>query len=106
MWQYGKTRARDLWQELGPRLAAWDTRPGVELRSETDEPIWGVCWRSAATPGGLILNLCNYRKNAATFQIVRGKEHVHTQDVLTAATGGGQVTLQPLETRLLLLKNP
>ncbi len=103
-WQYGKTRARDLWQELWPRLSAWGASPGVELRSEAGEHVWGVCWRSVATPGGFILNLCNYRRDPVACRIVRGQQPVHARNVLTATADGALMTLQPLETRLLRIE--
>ena len=105
-WHHGKTTARDLWQGLWPRLAAWGASPAVELWSEAGDHVWGVCGRSVATPGGLILNLCNYRKDPATFRIVRGGQAVHTRDVLKSTTAGASVTLKPLETRLLCIAAP
>jgi hypothetical protein len=103
-WQYGKSRARDLWQELWPRLSAWGASPRVELRSEAGEHVWGVGSRSVASPGGLFLNLCNYSKVPTTFRILRGREPVRTRNVLTATADGALMTLQSLETRLLCIK--
>ena len=103
-WHYGKTRARDLWQELWPRLSAWGTSPDVELRSEAGERVWGVAWRSVATRAGLILNLCNYRNDPATFRIIRGQKPVRSHNVLTATDEDALQTLLPLETRLLRIE--
>jgi hypothetical protein len=105
-WHHGKTTARELWQELWPRLAAWGTSPAVELRSETGDHVWGVCGRSVTTPGGLILNLCNYRKEPETFRIIRGGQAVHTRDVLKSTTASASVALKPLESRLLCIAAP
>ncbi len=100
-WHYGKTRARDLWQELWSRLPAWGASPAVELRSEAGEHVWGVSWRSAPMPGALVVNLCNYRNNRTTFQILCSQHAVRSRNVLKGTAEGVSMTLEPLEIRLL-----
>jgi beta-galactosidase GanA len=77
-------------------------RPAVELR-EGNLPAWGVEWRSAQMSGGTVVNLCNYRHDAARLTLVRDGRPVPATDVLTGERIKGALTLKPLEVRLLCL---
>jgi hypothetical protein len=105
-WRHGQTSARDLWQALWSRLGTWGVSPRVTLRSEAGKPVWGVCGRSVATPDGLILNVCNYAADPASFRVIRGPEGARVRDVLTGAEVVGTVALNPLEVRLLRIEGP
>ncbi|MGC8642545.1 MAG: hypothetical protein ACP5XB_22035, partial [Isosphaeraceae bacterium] len=102
-WQYGKTKSRELAHALGPRLVGWGERPRIELRTESGEPVWGICCRSVATAEGLIVNLCNEGKNPTTFRMLRDGKGVAARDVLLGTEVGATLTLQPLQPRLLRL---
>ena len=105
-YKYGVTSARDLHRILG--RYSYVLHPGVELRGASPDPVWGVEWRSAQTPGGTVVNLCNYRKEPMTVALFRAGQPVVARDVLTGAKVEGQLTLAPLEVRLVKLepRNP
>lgn len=100
-WRYSKNSWRDLWRELPARLAAWNVRPAVELRTRGGERPWGVEWCTVSTPGGLIVNLCNERNDAVTLTMTRGQGGGPFRDVLTGEPVRPALTLKPLEVRLL-----
>jgi hypothetical protein len=98
------TSARKLCELLATKLPEWNVRPTVELREAGRPIVWGVEWRSAETPRGTVVNLCNYRKEPVTIALTRANQTVSARDVLTGQPVNGSVTLQPLEVRLLRLE--
>jgi hypothetical protein len=103
LFRHGPTSARDLHARITARLPAWNLHPAVELRGTDPGPVWGVEWRSADTPAGVVLNLCNYLKTPVTVSLRQGGRETSAQDLLNGAPAAGPVTLQPLEVRLLRL---
>lgn len=99
--RHGSTSARDLHAQILPRLPAWNLRPAVELRRTDQQPPWGVEWRSAETRDGLVVNLCNYRKEPMTVTLNPGLLAAPARDVLTGDRVDSPLTLSPLEVRLL-----
>ena len=83
-------------------------RPAVALGTGTSggERPWGVAWRSAATPGGLVVNLCNEPNDPVTLTVTGGRDGGPFRDVLTARRSGPRLTLKPLEVRLLRQASP
>ena len=86
------------------KLSQWNVRPDVELRDADGQPAWGIQWRTAPTPQGLIVNLCNYRKTPTVVELIRGGQHAAGEDVLSGQRFDGRLILAPLEAKLLRLK--
>ncbi len=61
----------------------------------------GVEWRCAETSEGLVVNLCNHRKEATTVVVSRRGGNAAVRDVLASERTENPVTLAPLEVRLL-----
>ena len=102
---FGPARvARDWYVPIMAELSQWNVRPDVELRDADGQPAWGVQWRTAPTPQGLIVNLCNYRKTPAVVELIRGGQHAAGEDVLSGQRSDGRLILAPLEVKLLRLK--
>jgi hypothetical protein len=99
----GTASARDLHHRMLEQLRGWKIAPAVEVRGTDDAPPWGVEWRSAETPDGTVVNLCNYRRESVRVDLLRAGQTVSGQDVLTGARVDGPCTLKPLEVRLLRL---
>jgi hypothetical protein len=97
----GADSSRTLHAQLLARLPAWGLRPAVELRGVDGQPVWGVEWRSAETPRGTVVDLCNYRKDRLEVVLTRAGRPLPTQDVLSGDRVDGPFGLEPLEVRLL-----
>lgn len=97
---------RDLQTQIIAKLAGWNLRPSVDLRGDDGKAVWGVEWRTAETPAGLVVNLCNYRKTPVTVTLFRAGQQTSAFDVLSGARVEGPLTLPPLEVRLLRLAKP
>ena len=102
--EYAKTTWRDLWVRLLTKLKAWGVQPLVEVRDRKGEPIWGVAWRCAETPKGIIVNLCNYRQDSVTVTLWRDRRQVFAVDLVSNGQKTRQFTLTPLQVRLLQVK--
>ena len=99
--RHGSTSSRELHEQILAKLPAWNLRPALELREAGRQPAWGVEWRSAETPAGTVVNLCNYRKEPVTVVLMRDRQPMAAQDVLTGRPVDGLLTLAPLEVQLL-----
>ncbi len=99
--RHGATSARELHAQLTARLPAWNLHPALELRGADQQPAWGVEWRSAETHDGMVVNLCNYRREPATVTFSQRERLASAHDVLTGDQVGSSLTLSPLEVRLL-----
>jgi hypothetical protein len=95
------TSSRDLRRQIIPRLSTWNVQPDVTLLDASNQPAWGVEWRTANMPAGLIINLCNYDKKPATLTLLRNGQAIAARDVLNETQIKGPLTLAPLEVRLL-----
>ncbi len=102
--EYGKTSWRDLWQVFSERLKSLGVKPLVEVRDEKGLPIWGVAWRCAETPNGIIVNLCNYRQDAVKVTLWRDSKEVTGVDLLNGEQLSRSFTLSPLQIRLMLIR--
>ena len=98
---HGVTSCPKLFAQIMAKLPAWNVHPAVELRGVDGQAVWGVEWRSAETPDGLVVNLCNYQKTPVTVTLVRANRAVSARDVLSGERVDGPLTLAPLEVRLL-----
>ncbi|MCL5099193.1 MAG: beta-galactosidase [Candidatus Omnitrophica bacterium] len=105
-YQFGPTKWEDLWNVLLKNLPAWGVNPAVELRSPDGSPLWGVEWRSSQTPKGTVVNLCNYRQTPVTFELFRGDKAVRATDCLSGELLPRNLSLKPLEIRLVCLAKP
>lgn len=99
--RFGPDTWHTLWQTLGARSPSWGIRPYVDVRDAGGNPVWGVEWRSARTPYGTVVNLCNYRTQPVTIRLQRAGRPVTATDVLTGRRVAGPVTLKPLQTLLV-----
>jgi hypothetical protein len=99
--RHGPTSARELHAQIMARMSRWNLRPAVELREAGQPSAWGVEWRSADTPAGLVVNLCNYRKEPVTVVLNRSGQAVAARDCLDDSRVNGALTLQALEVKLL-----
>jgi len=99
--EYGKTTWRDLWQVLLTKLKYLGVKPLVEVRSETEEPIWGIAWRCAETTNGIIVNLCNYRHDTVKVTLWHNEKPIGGTDLLNNEKSSGSFTLLPLQIRLV-----
>ena len=104
--RHGSTSARALHKQLMTRLPACNLRPAVELRGADQQPAWGVEWRSAATHDGLLVTLCNYRKEPTTVTLTQDEQPGFVRDVLTGALVHEPLGLSSLEVRLLRFERP
>jgi len=102
--RYTATSSRDLFGQILAKLHAWNLNPQVTLQGSDQKPVWGVEWRTAETPEGLVVDLCNYRKEPAALSLVQSGKNVVARDVLTGQRIAGPMVLQPLEVRLLRLE--
>ncbi len=102
--QGGCGSAGALWKQVLAKLPGWNLHPQVQLRGGDGRPVWGVEWRSANAPTGLVVNMCNYRNLPVSVTLARARQEVKTQDVLSGQRISGALTLQPLEIRLLRLE--
>jgi hypothetical protein len=93
--------AADLWKQVLASLPGWNLHAQVDLRGTDDQPVWGVEWRSATAPDGLLVNMCNYRNVPVSVTCARKGQTVRARDVLTGQRINGPITLGPLEIRLL-----
>ena len=100
---YAKTGWKALWQAANGRLAAWKIAPEIQVTDAQGKAVWGVEWRVARAPNGTVLNLCNYRQTPLDLTLTRDGKAFAGRDVLSGATVGQKLTLQPLETRLITL---
>jgi hypothetical protein len=96
-----RSTARDLHAPVMAKLSLWGIRPTVDLQGADGKPVWGVEWRTASSPQGLIVNLCNYRKMPATAELILDGRVAAAQDVLSGDQTDGKLTLAPLESKLL-----
>jgi hypothetical protein len=101
----GVASAEDFWTHILAKLPSWNLRPEVELRGADQKPVWGVEWRIAKTAEGLVVNLCNYRKEPMSVSLARANRTLSARDVLSGSHITGPLTLQPLEARLLHLEH-
>ena len=100
---YGKTTWQDLWKNLQPRLVGWNAGPAIALGGDDAQPVWGVEWRTARTPSGILLNLCSHRQINMKVRIV-GSGPTRATDVLTGERVAWPLELRPMEVRLLKLQ--
>jgi hypothetical protein len=101
---YQHTPVRKLWAEVLAKLASWNVQPAVALLDNDGKPAWGVEWRTAETPEGLVVNLCNYLDTPVTITVNQAGKPAAATDVLTGKPFEGPQTLQPMEVRLLRVK--
>lgn len=103
--EYGKTSWQNLWQVLLEKLKSWGVKPLVEVRDDKGMPIWGVAWRCAETPYGIIVNLCNYRHDTVRVTLWQNSKRVKGIDLLSSERLS-VTTLKPLEIRLISVDQP
>jgi hypothetical protein len=76
--------------------------PAVELINvQTGQRPWGVEWECAQVDGKTIINVCNYGHDPMPLRLMAKGTRVAAIDALTGEKVGPEVTLQPLEVRLL-----
>ncbi len=85
-------------------MARAGVHPPIDLLDESGKLVWGVEWKTADTPDGLVIDLCNYLNTPLTFTLSRGGRRRNALDVLTGLPASGPITLQPLEVRLFAVK--
>lgn len=68
--------------------------------NEYGQPAWDVEWRTAQTPQGLVVNLCNYRHEPVTVRVFDPNLAISLTDILTGRKLGHQLTLQSLQPAL------
>ncbi|HTL30028.1 MAG TPA: beta-galactosidase [Tepidisphaeraceae bacterium] len=100
----GKSSWRTLFTSLPPQIAKVVDPPTVQLVDLTTQGLWGIEWECAQASGKTILNLCNYRFDPLAVGLVQKGSPVHAVDLLTGQEIDGQITLGPLEVRLLQLR--
>jgi hypothetical protein len=106
VFRHGSTSAHDLHAQLLTLLPRLNLRPAVEVRGNDQQPVWGVERRSAETRAGLVVNLCNYRKEAMVVTLRQQGRPTPMRNVLTGEPIVKPILLAPLETCLLLLQQP
>jgi hypothetical protein len=99
------TALRDLWKSLVSETAKLNLRPRVELLDDKGGHVWGVEWRQADTVDGTLINMCNYLNNPVSVKLCLKGKSVKAVDVLSGERVSGLIKLQPLETRLLRVRN-
>lgn len=99
-----QTQPRELSKQINARLAGWNAASAIAVQDENQQAAWGVEWRTADTPQGTVVNLCNYLKKPVGITLTRDKQAVVANDVLSGERVSGPLTLAPLEVRLLRLE--
>jgi len=102
-YRYGETTWQDLWIRLWTKLRDWGVGPGVEVVDKGGKPIWGVAWLSKEREDGLLVNICNYRKEKVEVRLRGGGKSA--LDLLSGERiSPDSLFLAPLEFRLILLE--
>ncbi len=96
--------AQDLWRALLEAMPGLGLKPRVQVTDAEGKPVWGVAWRVGELDGRLVVNLCNYRHDAVSIRLaVDGKQARYRAPDETSARSG-VLTLQSLDTRLLVVE--
>ena len=103
--RYTATSARELHTQILAKLSGWNLHPQVMLQGPDQKVVWGVEWRTAETPEGLVVNVCNYRKEPVTVSLAQAGKNAVARDVLTGQRIDSPLPLLPLEVRLLRLED-
>jgi hypothetical protein len=94
-----------MWSALRPKIEPLIDPPAVDVRwAPTGEKMWGVEWQCAKVDGKTIVNLCNYRYDTEAIRLTQDGKPIHAVDALTGENVEGELTLQPLQVRLLRIE--
>jgi hypothetical protein len=78
--------------------------PAVQvINVQTGQRAWGVEWQCAQDGGKSLINLCNYNHDPMPLRLIAKGAPLKAVDLLTGETVGPEVTLEPLEVRMLQL---
>jgi hypothetical protein len=95
---------RTLWSELLGKLSQWGAAPPLEITDARGGPVWGIEWRGVrGASNAWLVNLCNYRYDSVTLQVLREGHVPRGVDVLTGSRLQSPLTLGSLETKLIRL---
>jgi hypothetical protein len=97
----GATTWRKLLTVLPPLLRTHGAHPQLIVAGRDGMAPAGVTWLTAQTNAGVLLAVCNYRREAVELEVRRAGEPVSGQDVLSRAPVTSRIRLDPLEFRLL-----
>lgn len=102
-YRYGETSWQDIWLKLLAKLRGWGIRPFVEVVGINNKPVWGVAWLSTETKEGVLVNICNYRKDKVEIKL-KGKGKTAIDLISEEQISLDSISLSPLEYKLILLK--
>ncbi|MEN6357892.1 MAG: beta-galactosidase [Armatimonadota bacterium] len=99
------TSEQDLHKLFLAKLSGWGIAPKIMLLDGKSNPVWGVEWKEADTADGTLVNLCNYLNEPISFRLSDKGKNVSAVDVLTGKVVRGIINLQPLDVKLLQVKD-
>ncbi len=97
---------QQLHRRLHNLLLTWGMRrPLVLLKPDSDEPAWGVAYRTAQYEDTFIASLCNYTQEPITVRLEDAQGNpIRAVNLLNGTQVEEQITLQPLEPVLIQWK--
>ncbi|MCE5322741.1 beta-galactosidase [bacterium] len=98
------TGSKELKAALVSKMSAWNVVPNTKVVDESGNTVWGVESREAKTSNGTVVNLCNYLTTPVTVTLIHNGKPACSTEVLSGKPVSAQITLQPLEVRLLRVK--
>jgi len=102
---YSQTSWLDLWINLRfLRLRKWGIEPLIEVvENGSGKPIWGIAWLCEVSEKGVLINICNYRKEKVVIKLKNGGNRAI--DLISGKRiSPSDFVLSPLEFRLILLE--
>jgi hypothetical protein len=96
---------RMVFYSLNAMLQQWKFKPHITARDTLGNPLWGVEWRSVQVDkNSWLVNLCNYRRNDVTFELLRDGTVISGKDVLSGVRLPRVLKLGVLETKLVRIE--
>ena len=92
-----------LLRDLAQRSAEWGVVPAVKAVDSQGRQAWGVETRTAATAGGLVVNVCNHLREPMRVSLLREGKPTGGVDLITGEGLGASFEAKPLRPLLVAI---